>query len=169
LAGRTGAFRPLLRVAVSESHVLEGLGEHEQAASVARSGIVRARDYGLARSTGTFLAINVAEPLVSLGRWDEAIEVLDHALPLSPPHLNRIGLRILAGEIAVRRGDLADARAQAAAARTALGRSEPTRRASGQDHRPLVQLEAGPCPPEGRRARALGVVGGGGERFCTRP
>ena len=69
LAGRTRAFRPLLQVAVSESHVLEGLGEHERAASVARAGIVRARDYGLARSTGTFLAINVAEPLVALGRW----------------------------------------------------------------------------------------------------
>ena len=165
LAGRTGAFRPLLRVAVSESHVLEGLGEHEQAASVARSGIVRARDYGLARSTGTFLAINVAEPLVSLGRWDEAIEVLDHALALSPPHLNRIGLRILAGEIAVRRGDLAGARAQAAAARTALGRSEPTGRTSGQYHLPLVQLEAGLCLAEDRQADALDLVAGAVDRF----
>ena len=165
LAGRTGAFRPLLQVAVSESHVLEGLGEHEQAASVARAGIVRARDYGLARSTGTFLAINVAEPLVSLGRWDEANEVLEHALALSPPHLNRIGLRILAGEIALRRGDLPAARAQAAAARTALGRSEPTGRTSGQYHLPLVLLEAGLCLAEGRQAEALDAVAGAVDRF----
>jgi len=165
LAGRTGAFRPLLRVAVSESHVLEGLGEHEQAASVARAGIVRARDYGLARSTGTFLAINVAEPLVSLGRWDEAIEVLDHALALSPPHLNRIGLRLLAGEIALRRGDLADARAQASAARTALGRSEPMGWTSGQYHLPLVQFEAGLCLAEDRQADAVDAVAGAVDRF----
>ena len=72
LAGRTGTYRPLLQVAINESHVLEGMGEHERAARVARAGIASARDYGLARSTGTFLAINVAEPLVSLGRWDEA-------------------------------------------------------------------------------------------------
>src|SRR5215831_8644361 len=67
----------LVHVAVSESHVLEGTGEHERAAQVAQAGIAAARDYGLARSTGTFLAINVAEPLVSLGRWDEAVEVIE--------------------------------------------------------------------------------------------
>src|SRR5262249_60719778 len=113
--------------------------------------------------------IGAAAPLFLRGRWAGPTGLRARARPPPPPHLNRIGLRILAGEIAVRRGDLADARAQAAAARTALGRSEPTGRTSGQYHLPLVQLEAGPCPPEGRRARALGVVGGGGERFCTRP
>ena len=85
LAGKAGALRPLLHVAINESHVLEGMGEHGRAAEVARAGIASARDYGLARSTGTFLAINVAEPLVSLGRWDEAIEAIEHALALSPP------------------------------------------------------------------------------------
>ena len=36
LAGQAGAFRPLLHVAINESHVLEGMGEHERAAQVAR-------------------------------------------------------------------------------------------------------------------------------------
>jgi DNA-binding CsgD family transcriptional regulator len=165
LAGRTRAFRPLLQVAVSESHVLEGLGEHERAASVARAGIVRARDYGLARSTGTFLAINVAEPLVALGRWDEAIEVIEHALALSPPQLNRIGLRHLAGEIALRRGDLIDAQALTAAARTALSRAGHVGRKGGQYHLPLVQLEAELCLAEGRQADAQDVMAAAVDRF----
>jgi DNA-binding CsgD family transcriptional regulator len=165
LAGRTRAFRPLLQVAVSESHVLEGLGEHERAASVARAGIVRARDYGLARSTGTFLAINVAEPLVALGRWDEAIEVIEHALALSPPQLNRIGLRHLAGEIALRRGDLIDAHALTAAARTALSRAGHIGRKGGQYHLPLVQLEAELSLAEGRQADAQDVVAAAVDRF----
>src|SRR5262249_48918790 len=165
LAGRTGAFRPLLRVAVSESHVLEGLGEHEQAASVARSGIVRARDYGLARSTGTFLAINVAEPLVSLGRWDEAIEVIEHALALSPPRINRLALRLLAGHIAFRRGDLAGARELADATSEGLSRAGERGCRESQSSLPLAQLEAELFLAEGRPADARDVVTAAADRF----
>ena len=165
LAGRTGTYRPLLQVAISESHVLEGMGEHERAARVARAGIASARDYGLARSTGTFLAINVAEPLVSLGRWDEAIEVIEHALALSPPQLNRLLLRLLAGAIALRRGDLADARALTAAARTALAKSGYMGHHDTQNHLPLAQIEVELCLAEGRPADALDVVVAAADRF----
>jgi DNA-binding CsgD family transcriptional regulator len=165
LAGQAGAFRPLLHVAINESHVLEGMGEHEQAVQVARAGIASARDYGLARSTGTFLAINVAEPLVSLGRWDEAIDVIEHALALSPPQLNRLFLRLLAGDIALRRGNLADARALAAAARTALGRAGRKSHHEGQHYLPLAQLEAELCLAEGRHADARDVVAAAVDRF----
>src|SRR5215470_18149512 len=140
LAVKAGALRPLLHVAINESHVLEGMGEHGRAAEVARAGIASARDYGLARSTGTFLAINVAEPLVSLGRWDEAIDVIEHALALSPPRVNRAGLRLLAAAIALCRGDLADARALIATARTALGRVSFLH-SDTQFYLPLAQLE----------------------------
>jgi DNA-binding CsgD family transcriptional regulator/tetratricopeptide (TPR) repeat protein len=165
LAGQAGTFRPLLHVAINESHVLEGMGEHERAVHVARAGIASARDYGLARSTGTFLAINVAEPLVSLGRWDEAIEVIEHALALSPPQLNRLGLRLLAGDIALRRGDLPEARALAAAARTALGRAGYKGHHAGQYYLPLAQLEAELCLAEGRPADARDVVAAAVDRF----
>jgi DNA-binding CsgD family transcriptional regulator len=158
LARRVGVLRPLLHVAISESHVLEGIGEHEQAAQVARAGIGNAQAYGLARTTGTFLAINVAEPLVSLGRWDEATEVIEHALALSPPQLNRLALRVLAGEIELRRGGLAEVQAMAAAARTALSRSGYVGHKEGQYCLPLAQLEVGLCLAEGRPADALDVV-----------
>ena len=110
IAEQEGAYDELLHAVINESHVLEGMGEHERAAAAARAGIVSAEKYGVARSSGTFLAINVAEPLISLGRWDEATEVLEHALALSPSRPNiRANLRLLAGEIALRRGDLASA------------------------------------------------------------
>jgi DNA-binding CsgD family transcriptional regulator len=160
LARRAGALRPLLHVAINESHLLEGIGEHEQAAQVARAGIGNAQAYGLARTTGTFLAINVAEPLVSLGRWDEAIEVIEHALALSPPHLNRFALRVLAGDIELRRGNLDEARAFAAAARTALSRSGYAGHKEGQYYLPLAQLETGLSLAEGRSADARDVIAG---------
>lgn len=68
VAGQAGCWESMLSIVVNESHFLEGMGEHEQAAQVARAGIAQAQAYGLARSTGTLLAINVAEPLAALGR-----------------------------------------------------------------------------------------------------
>jgi hypothetical protein len=53
---------------------------------VAREGLATAREHGLARTYGAVLACNVAEPLVSLGRWDEVIE---RALQLFPLRLNQ--------------------------------------------------------------------------------
>ena len=164
LARQAGAYRSLLFVAVNESHVLGGLGEHERAAHVARTGIASAHEYGLARSTGTFLAINVAEPLVALGRWDEATDVIEQALALSPPRVNRAGLRLLAAAIALCRGDLADSRALIATARTALGRVSFLH-VDTQFYLPLAQLEAEECLSEGRQADALDVVTAAVDRF----
>jgi DNA-binding CsgD family transcriptional regulator len=96
----------MLRIATNESHVLEGMGEHERAVEVARRGVALAGKHGVARTSGAFLTINLAEPLLSLGRWDEALEVIEHALELSPPPLTRASLQYVIGVIAVARGDL---------------------------------------------------------------
>jgi ATP/maltotriose-dependent transcriptional regulator MalT len=165
LAEQVRTFRPLLHVAVNESHILEGLGEHERAAQVARDGIASAEDYGLARTTGTFLAINVAEPLLALGQWDEALGVIEHALVLSPPQLNRLALRIMSGEIAMRRGDLVAARAMATAARTMLGRAGYRGHHEGQYYLPMAQLEAELYAAEGNQAEALDTIAGTIDRF----
>jgi DNA-binding CsgD family transcriptional regulator len=132
---------------------------------VARAGIASARDYGLARSTGTFLAINVAEPLVSLGRWDEAIEVIEHALALSPPRINRLALRLLAGHIAFRRGDLAGARELADAVRAGLSRPGRQGCREAQYFLPLAQLEAELFLAEGSPVDARDVVTAAADRF----
>ena len=157
IAGRAGAYQPLLAAVINESHVLEGMGEHERAADVARAGIASAEDYGLARSSGTFLAINVAEPLAALGRWDEAAEVLEHALALSPTrHTNRSALRQLAGQLALRRGDLAAAAESAAIARAALANIGHWHR--GQYRIPVARLDIELLLAEGKPADALAAA-----------
>jgi DNA-binding CsgD family transcriptional regulator len=157
LAVRAEAYERLLAAAINESHVLEGMGQHERAADVARTGIASAEDYGLARSSGTFLAINVAEPLAALGRWDEAAEVLEHALALSPTrHTNRAALRQLAGELALRRGDLAAATDSTAIARAALAKIGHWRH--GQYRIPVARLEVELLLAEGRPADALAAA-----------
>ena len=72
IAQQAGAYQPVIKLVIYESHLLCGVGEYERAAAVAREGIADAERHGLARTRGAFLAINVAEPLLYLGRWDEA-------------------------------------------------------------------------------------------------
>ena len=96
IASRARAFQPLLSAAITESDMLEGAGLHELAAEVAREGLAAAREYGLARTYGAVLANNVAEPLVSLGRWDEAGEIIEHA-PAALPAPVEPRLHVAAG------------------------------------------------------------------------
>ncbi|MGW4800510.1 helix-turn-helix transcriptional regulator, partial [Nonomuraea sp. NPDC004297] len=116
------AYNALMRCAISESDALEGAGRHERAAQVAREGAEGARQYGLARTSGTFLAINLAEPLVSLGRWDEALQVIEHALDLAPPAPYRASLQGFAADIALARGQFDRAERLLAASRSVLSR-----------------------------------------------
>jgi ATP/maltotriose-dependent transcriptional regulator MalT len=161
LAMKADAYQPLLRAAITESDMLEGVGQHELAATVARAGIADARQYGLARTSGAVLAINLAEPLVSLGRWDEAGEVIERALQLLPPSLSRSSLWRLSGDMALARGDL-DAAAEAVALiKAVLDRT----RFKGEHQLPLARLETELRLAQGRPADALAVTGDALERF----
>ncbi len=151
----------LLRVAVTESHVLEGMGEHERAAQVARQGVASARAYGLARTTGALLAANLAEPLVSLARWQEAGDVIEHALEMTPPLGIRAGLLVLAGEVALAQGALDRAAESAEAGRDALASSVYR----DQHHLPLARLEIELCLAQQREGDALAVTEGALGRF----
>src|SRR5262249_48476212 len=98
---------PPRRAAIIETDLREGMGQHEVAVAGAREETATAREHGLARTYyGVVLAINLAEPLVSLGRWDEAAEVIDRAVRLFPPRPSRSVLWRLSGDIALARGDL---------------------------------------------------------------
>jgi DNA-binding CsgD family transcriptional regulator/tetratricopeptide (TPR) repeat protein len=157
LAEGAGAYEYLLPAVINESHVLEGMGEHERAAELARRGIARAEDYGVARTWGTFLGINVSEPLVSLGRWDEAIELIEHALALAPPYPHyRAALRQLAADVALGRGDLTGAEEAVTAARAALDTAAFGR--AGQYLIPLARVETGLRLAQNRPGDALAVA-----------
>jgi DNA-binding CsgD family transcriptional regulator len=121
----------LVRAAINESHVLEGMGEHLQAAEVARSGLAEAARYGLSRTSGAILAVNVAEPLLSAGKWDDADGVITSAIaaPSTGPH--RPALWLLAGMLALARGDVSGAA-------DALGRASDLM--AGQSYRSQSRL-----------------------------
>jgi len=154
IAGGANAYKTMQHVAIDESHLLEGAGEHDAAAEVARQGMADAEAYGLFRTSGTFLAINLAEPLMALGRWDEAIEVLEHARELSPPPINQTALDVVAGLIAAARGDAAAAARWAAAARAVLD----TARFKDQHHLPLAQLDIDTAIAAGDPAAAMAAA-----------
>ena len=84
IAEQAGAAAATARPAL-EASVLEAHGQHERAATAARRGLAAAAAAGLARTVGAVHAANLAEALTWLGRWDEAMEVIDHALSLLPP------------------------------------------------------------------------------------
>jgi DNA-binding CsgD family transcriptional regulator len=154
VAMKANAYQPLLRAAITESDMLEGSGQHELAAAVARAGITDARQYGLARTSGAVLAINLAEPLVSLGRWDEAGEVIERALQLLPPRLSRSSLWRLSGDMALARGDL-----DAAAEALALVRAGLDGTRFKDEHQlPEARLEAELRLAQSRPAAALTVI-----------
>ncbi|WP_329089775.1 helix-turn-helix transcriptional regulator [Actinomadura citrea] len=107
-------------MAVTESDALEAAGEHARAAQVAREGMALADGLGLGRTRGTLLAPNLAESLLSLGRWAEASEVDRNALSLAPPPLYQAYLRVIQATVDLRTGRLDRARAAAGQARAAL-------------------------------------------------
>jgi DNA-binding CsgD family transcriptional regulator len=161
LAEQGHAYDAVLRAAVYESHLLEGAGEHERAVQAAERGVASAREYGRARGAGTLLAADVAEPLIALGRWDEADDVIEHALELSPPPGTRAALSQLAGEVALARGDLDAAAALAAASRgglTGFGYRD-------QHHLPQARLEVELHLARDQAGGALTVVEGALSRF----
>jgi ATP/maltotriose-dependent transcriptional regulator MalT len=141
----------IVLAAINESHVLEGLGEHLWAAGVARDGLARAASYGMSRTSGAVLAVNVAEPLVAAGRWSDADEVITGAVaaPSTGPH--RSELWRLAGTLALARGDL-DA-ADYALARAGDLLATTTYRQ--QRHLPHAQLQIELAAARGRVAEAL--------------
>ena len=137
LTQQARAYHPTIKLVITETHLLCGAGEFERAARTARAGIADAERHGLARTSGAFLAINLAEPLLYLGQWDEAVRVAGRALDLAPPPRTRVGLWVVDGEIAVARGDHATAARRANASRQVLA-------AGGfdeQHHLPLAWLD----------------------------
>ncbi|WP_106402484.1 helix-turn-helix transcriptional regulator [Actinocorallia populi] len=138
LLGRCEDYNEVLRYKLSVSHVLESAGRHEEAHRVARSGQEDAVARGLGRIMGTILAYNAAEPLVSLGRWDEALQIIEEVTERLPLSRHMGSLRGLAGEIHTARGDLRRAAADLGFSLKAVRRG-PVRRA--EDLFAVVRLE----------------------------
>ncbi|HEU5157025.1 MAG TPA: AAA family ATPase [Streptosporangiaceae bacterium] len=155
VAERAKVYPPLLKAALHESDALESAGQHAEAAEVARAGIAQAAEYGLARTTGAVLSVNLADPLISLGRWDEADTVITDALEQIPPPTYRSYLLRLSGDIALARGDL-DRAASALEAADKLTARGPLGRA--EELYPLCRLHSELRIAHGRPDEALAAI-----------
>jgi DNA-binding CsgD family transcriptional regulator/tetratricopeptide (TPR) repeat protein len=74
----------LFRITANLTTVLDLVGRREEAVEVAYRGIEDARQAGLEAVYGSFLAGNVMESLILLGRWPEARELSARALAWLP-------------------------------------------------------------------------------------
>lgn len=153
LGADTTPFNP---VAANESDLLEAIGEHERAAEVARSALATAVAKGVSRSS--FLAANVAEPLIALGQWDEALDLIEADLRMEPTPVARAILLLLRAQVALGRGDVAAAGHTAAVVRAILGTCQPV----AQNLMPLAHIEMRLALTDGRLEDALDI----GEEMC---
>ncbi|MGW6280267.1 ATP-binding protein [Kribbella sp. NPDC055071] len=80
-------------------------GELEQAVALLEEAERLAESWGRMRARGSMLAQNRATALILLGRWDEALSLLDTALAAGPPAWYDASLRLLVADIAARRGE----------------------------------------------------------------
>jgi DNA-binding CsgD family transcriptional regulator len=170
---RLGVEEVVLKAAVNESHLLEGAGQHELAAQAAGRALASADRQRLGRISLSTLAINQAEPLTALGRWDEALQLAERAtnLYLGQGTMLRASLHVIAGNIKLGRGDLDAATRIAAAARDLLRAV----RYEDQHQLPLGRLEVllalaagGPAAGVAAAAQAIDQFGlyGGSPRYA---
>lgn len=99
----------LLRYRVNASDMTNLLGRYEESLELATEGIKRAKALGVERTSGVILSSNAVDPLVALGRWDEADETLERALTLAPPLAFSVYLRQSKVLSTLWRGDVAGA------------------------------------------------------------
>jgi DNA-binding CsgD family transcriptional regulator/tetratricopeptide (TPR) repeat protein len=117
----------MLRVLEARARLLVGRGRFRDGAAAARQGLQLAAERGSSVLIVDYLLGTLADALLALGAWDEATTVLEEALRVDRPNLERAGLyaRLAALRCAV--GDLDGARAAAETARSRVagGSAEP--------------------------------------------
>lgn len=105
LAERHGLHSVSLRGYTNLSDTLAMLGRYAEAAEVGRAGVLLAGRVGLASSWGAMITGNLAEPLVRLGRWREALDLITESLADEPSGTFAGTLLLLRAEIHLWQGD----------------------------------------------------------------
>ncbi|HEY5980100.1 MAG TPA: AAA family ATPase [Microlunatus sp.] len=90
-----GSRGAMLRFWINYSDALCLAGRYAEAVEQALAGVEVAAGLGLERSTGAMLAGNAAEPLLALGEWDRASQLVERSLELDPPAHHLVHLRLL--------------------------------------------------------------------------
>jgi DNA-binding CsgD family transcriptional regulator/tetratricopeptide (TPR) repeat protein len=137
VAARLGSGHLEVWAYLTLGHVLGDRGSNAEGIQLGRQGLARARQLGLARQIAAPIAGNLAEALTAVGRWDEALEMLDEILSLDQPPLGRAHPLLARGQIAVARGEVDSAMRMAAEVRSLSTAID----AEGHYAYPLAQLE----------------------------
>ncbi|MFC5831286.1 ATP-binding protein [Nonomuraea insulae] len=98
--------RLITRALGNSIDTLLDMGHEEEALRLSEDGWRAAKQYGRLRGSGLFIANNWAETLDALGRWDEAIEVVESALSHGPVLRTRYALLHTRADIALARGEM---------------------------------------------------------------
>jgi DNA-binding CsgD family transcriptional regulator/tetratricopeptide (TPR) repeat protein len=110
-----------LRAYINLSDALELLGRHAEAAQTAVEGIRLATRTGMSRMLGSYLIGNRADSLLRMGQLDEADELAAQALAALPEGVFSATLHQFRAEIAVMRGQYAEAAAGNRATKRIIG------------------------------------------------
>lgn len=98
-----------LRAYINLADALEGICRHTEACETAREGLELAAQQSGTRAEEAYLAGNMAEPLMRLGRWDEAYGIAATALHSDREGLFASTLLEIVAQVAVYRGDYDEA------------------------------------------------------------
>ncbi|MGI5378397.1 helix-turn-helix transcriptional regulator [Streptomyces sp. CA-251387] len=139
-----------LTAVVGRSHVnlpsvLEGIGRSEESTGILREGLRLTQKMGL-RDSEAWVWANLAESLMSLGRWEEAAEAAVNARGTGQSAKPRGGGSNWLGHLALARGEITDAARHLAAARASYGSHDPM----PQNNLPMSCLAVGIAAAQGR-------------------
>jgi DNA-binding CsgD family transcriptional regulator len=157
LAGASGDGAAVLSLAVAESDALLKVGQFEDAAEVARSGLQAARQTGLdAGFRATVLAANVSEALLARGRTAEAAAVIDPLITGLPDRDHRV-VHECRAEIDMLRGDIEAAARRQEQIKACIGHigSIDLARESAEQAAELALWAARPCDALEEAGRVL--------------
>ncbi|NUP53602.1 MAG: AAA family ATPase, partial [Catenulispora sp.] len=116
---------------------LETLDRHQEAVQVARAGLAELKRRGVRlRIAESMLWTNMAESLIALGHWDEAVLALNSSLDLDPPGIHGSTAHEYLADLAMLRGAPETARAE-----LALGARIPSRGFEHQYALPGIRRE----------------------------
>ncbi|GAA2000493.1 LuxR family transcriptional regulator [Catenulispora subtropica] len=116
---------------------LETLDRHQEAVQVARAGLAELKRRGVRlRIAESMMWTNMAESLMALGRWDEAVVALTSSLDVDPPGIHGATTHEYLADLALLRGDPDTARSE-----LTLGARTPSRNFEHQYALPGIRRE----------------------------
>jgi DNA-binding CsgD family transcriptional regulator len=110
IAEQVGDAETVVRTYMNLSHALAGIGRDHEALEDAQEGYQRARELGLERAIGSYVAANLAMRLLASGRWEECERVTGELL--AGDSWDAFELHAARGQLLLRQGDFAAAREQ---------------------------------------------------------